>query len=105
MVLPKADQAELHWNGQRIGVYDYATKIYRRVNTDGQLSGPGPLPWSSSAKEKEAVASAAQLRSAYLAKSHTEPDSASMPLAPYAMGGGVTGLILVVRLLLLLVRR
>jgi hypothetical protein len=103
-MLPDGNHAELHWNGQRIGVYDYATKIYRRVNTDGELSGPVPFPWSSSPEHDE-VATAAKLRSAHMAKSKSESDPISMPLNPYTMGGGVTGLILITRLLLLLVRR
>lgn len=104
VMLPNGNQAELHWNDQRIGVYDYTTKIYRRVNTDGELSGPVPFPWSSAAKNEE-VALAAKLRSAHMAKAHSEPEPMSIPLNPYTMGGGVTGLILVARLLLLLVRR
>lgn len=103
MVLPHTDQAELRWNGQRIGIYDYATKTFRRVHTDGQLSGPVPLPWSSMAKSEEGD-SAAKLRAAHLAKSQGGSETSSMPLAPYAMGGGVTGLILVLRVLFLFVR-
>jgi hypothetical protein len=104
VVLPNADRAELHWNGQRIGIYDYATKTFRRVNTDGQMSGPVPLPWSSTAKRDEGE-SAAKLRAAYLAKSQSESETPSMPLTPYAMGGGVTGLILVMRVFFLFIRR
>jgi len=104
VVLANADQAELRWNGQRIGIYDYTTKTFRRVNTDGQMSGPVPLPWSSTAKSDEG-GSAAKLRAAHLAKSQSESETPSMPLAPYAMGGGVTGLILALRVLFLFVRR
>ena len=104
-MLPNADRAELHWNGQRIGIYDYATKTFRRVNTDGQLSGPVPLPWSSKAKSAEGESAAAKLRAAYLAKSQPESETPSMPVTPYAMGGGVTGLILVLRVLFMFIRR
>lgn len=83
------NQVALFLNAHKIGIYDPKTNIYRRVNTDGTLSDPAPRPWKGSAVEPA---------HAIVAKPPDvqETPRISAPWLPFAAGGAITGLLVVV---------
>lgn len=108
----------LHRGTDKIGQYDMAKDVYRRVNTDGTLSDPAPRPWRTNPglvpAPGKVAAKAASGKPAGAGKATTaaEPDKeteakragASGPVervfaaaprwALYAAGGGLAGLAL-----------
>lgn len=107
----------LHRGTDRIGQYDMAKDIYRRVNTDGTLSDPSPRPWRTNPgvipAPGKVVAEAVAGRSPVASTANTEPKTTKetetkktaaagsvervLASAPswslYAAGGGLAGLV------------
>jgi hypothetical protein len=90
-------QQELFLSGQKIGLYDPRTGVFRRVNSDGSVSEPVAPPWRRSAQPGEAEAASDRARPAEAQAEARESAAGPLPLwLPHAVGGTtfvvVTGL-------------